>query len=137
MNDSTRTRETDMEVRCERDSEVDGAKVAAPIGRLDAASVDDFWQAVSDALDGSTPSLMLDLSRVQLVTSAGLGIMVRMLLRTLALGGRMSVFGANAKVRSVIDAVMLNEVLAVCDTIDEARARIRAATPGPKKSGRP
>jgi len=113
-----------MEVHCDRDPEIDGALMAVPGGSLDTQSVDDLWQAVTHRLDEGTPSLMLDLSRVELITSAGVGIMVRLLHRIQALGGRMVVFGANPRVAAVIDAVMLTQILNLCDTIVDARERL-------------
>jgi anti-anti-sigma factor len=114
-----------MQVQCHRDGEIDRALVVAPGGSLNIATEDDFWLAVSNALDEDTPSLMVDMSQVELITSSGVGIMVRAFHRSTRLGGKMAVFAANARVLEVIEAVMLTQILGVCDTIEDAREHVR------------
>lgn len=113
-----------MEVRVHVDAEVDTAVVMTPVGTLDAISEVSLWDAVDERLNDTTPSLLLDLSAVDLITSAGIGTMVRIFHRIQSLGGTMVVFGANPRVRQVIEIVMLGEILGLCDSIEEARGRL-------------
>jgi len=62
---------------------------------------------------------------VDLMASAGVGALVRLFHRVQTLGGQMAVFGANERVHDVIEVVQLSQILNVCDTMDEARARLR------------
>jgi anti-anti-sigma factor len=113
-----------MNIRCCQDEEIDGAVVAAPSGTLDVRGADDLWHVVTAELDSTTPSLMVDLAMIDLITSAGIGILVRLLHRVQSLGGSMVVFGASPRVREVIEIVMLSEIFKLCDTIGEARQRL-------------
>lgn len=113
-----------MEIRCQADTETDGVLVAFPAGTLDVQGADSMWQAVAEALAQKGPSLLVDLSGVDLITSAGIGTLVRLLHRVQSLGGTLVVFGPNARVRAVIEIVMLGPIFKLCDTIAEARERL-------------
>jgi anti-anti-sigma factor len=118
--------EAEMQVRCETDAEVAGAVALGVTGNLGPAGMDTLWEAVTAELSEASPSLLVDLSGVELITSAGIGTLVRLLHRVQSLDGQMVVFGANPRVYEVIDAVMLAGILKLCDTIDEARERLAA-----------
>jgi anti-anti-sigma factor len=117
--------EADMGFRCDVDFE-GGAVVARLTGNLHAHGAKTLWASVSPRLVEDTVSLLVDLSGLELITSAGIGTLVRLLQRTQTQGGRMVVFGAKPRVREIIDVVMLGEILGLCDTVEEARARIEA-----------
>jgi anti-anti-sigma factor len=113
-----------MHVHCEADREAHGAVVATLSGNLDAQGATHFWEvAVAHLADGS-PSLMVDMSGVELMTSAGVGTLIRLLHRVQSLGGGMVVFGCSDKVRQVIEVVMLAEIFRVSDSIEQARERL-------------
>jgi anti-anti-sigma factor len=114
-----------MGFRCDVDCE-GGAVVATLTGSLHAHGAETLWATVSPRLAEDTPLLLVDLSGLDLITSAGIGTLVRLLQRVQTQGGRMVVFGANQRVREIIDVVMLGEILGLCDTIEEARARLEA-----------
>jgi hypothetical protein len=99
--------EADMGVRCGVDSER-GAVVATVTGSLHAQGAKTLWASVGPRVAGDTPSLLVDLTGLELITSAGIGTLVI------------------PRVREIIDVVMLGEILGLCDTIEEARARLEA-----------
>ena len=98
--------------------------VASLVGNLNEDGTERLWQATSSLLDESHPSLVVDLGRVELLTSAGLGTLVRLHHRVHKLGGRIAMFGASSRVRGVIEVVMLTDILNLRSTIDEARSRV-------------
>jgi len=49
---------------------------------------------------------------------------VRLHHRVQKLGGKIAIFGVNKRVRSVIEVVMLSEILNLSETLDEARSRV-------------
>ena len=114
-----------MELRCEPDGELEGTIVAVPRGHLDVQGAVDLWDGVTRQLDTATSSLLIDLSSVDLITSAGIGALVRLLHRVQSLGGRLAVFGPNPRVREVIEVVMLAAVFRLSTTRDEARRKLR------------
>ena len=113
-----------MNVDCRLDEDGGPIVVASLVGLLDADATESVWEAISALLDGQHPSLLVDVGAVELITSAGLGTLVRLHHRVQKLGGRISIFGANRRVRGVIEIVMLTEILNLCETVDEARSRV-------------
>jgi anti-anti-sigma factor len=114
----------DMDVRCAVDREIDRAVLVVAVGRFDAVGADLLLERAVAMLNEEVPSLLVDLTGVELIASAGIGTLVRLLHRVQKLDGRLIVFGANPRVRQVIDVVMLGDILGMCDTIEEARARM-------------
>lgn len=114
-----------MQVECGPDGEVVGATRATLGGLFDQAGAETLWEAASGRLTESAPSLILDLADVTLMTSAGVGVLVRLLHRVERFGGRMALFGAGRRVREVIEVVRLRDVLNLCESVDEARSRVR------------
>jgi anti-anti-sigma factor len=115
-----------MIVRCHIDTTVENAIVSNIFGALDEKGSVKVWDTVADELSRDLPSLMIDLSEVDLVTSAGIGALVRIHHRVQKLGGTLALFGPKPRAREVIDAVMLTDILNVCGSIDEARERLQA-----------
>jgi anti-sigma B factor antagonist len=114
-----------MELRCEPDGELGGTIIAVPSGSLDVQGAVTLWEGVTRELDATTSSLLIDLSSLDLITSAGIGALVRLLHRVQSLGGSLAVFGPNPRVREVIEVVMLTGILGVSDSVEEARQRLR------------
>jgi len=113
-----------MEIDCRLDDVDSRIVVASLIGHLNDDGTDRVWQGTTALLDERHPSLVVNLSRVELLTSAGLGTLVRLHHRVQKLGGQIAVVGAKKRVRGVIEVVMLTEILGLCETMEEARARI-------------
>jgi anti-anti-sigma factor len=113
-----------MELSCRPDNGIRTAVVASPSGYLDVDGATVLWEQVTANLGEDTPSLMVDMSEVELITSAGVGILVRLLHRVQSLAGKMVVFACSKRVRSVIEVVMLAEVFKLCDTLEQAREKL-------------
>ena len=109
-----------MHVTYETPPEREGALIARCAGALDALSADQLWESASQLIDEQNRLVVFDFSRLTMLTSAGLGILVRIYTRINGLDGGFAVFGCNAKIRDVISIVMLDKVFAVCDTEAEA-----------------
>ena len=116
-----------MRVTCEPDDQMQGVMLAAATGRLDVHGVTHLWDAIPGRITKDTPSLLMDMSGVDVMTSAGVGVLIKMLNHLESLGGRMALFGCNAKVRRVLQICELETVLNVCDEADEARRAIGQA----------
>jgi anti-sigma B factor antagonist len=113
-----------MRVSCQTDSKILTAVVVSPTGNLEAVGANTLWESATTHLSEAKPSLLVDLTGVEIMTSAGIGILVRLFHRVQSLGGGMVVFGANDRVREVIEVVMLTDVFQLCDTLEEARTRL-------------
>ncbi len=113
-----------MRIVCEQDESLEKAVLARPSGRLDAYGATLFWDAVGNRLTAQTPYLLLDLSEVELLTSAGVGILIRLVTRAQQNGGSLAVFGASARVRTVLEVVNLTTIVNLEEDEDTARARL-------------
>lgn len=115
-----------MQAQCRPDDEIANAVVVALQGLFDDGGAAALWEAVEPRLDTITASVLVDLTGVDRVTSAGVGVLVRLLHRVQVLGGRLVVFGACARVREVIEVVRLAQAFNLEASIGEARERLRA-----------
>jgi anti-anti-sigma factor len=113
-----------MRADCGPDGELANAVVATIEGLFDEAGAETLWQAVAPSLDSATPFLLVDLTGVNRITSAGVGTLVRLLHRVRGLGGGIAVFGAGTRVREVIEAVRLDQILNLAASIGDARERL-------------
>jgi anti-anti-sigma factor len=117
--------EVDMRVTSGSDTEVPQATLASPVGNLDAHGVTSFLETVSQRVTDATPSLLVDMTGVELMSSAGIGVLIRLLNQVQSRGGRLAIFGCNERVRQVFKITALESVLNVCDSSAAARARVR------------
>lgn len=109
-----------MKVTYENPADVESALIARLDGALNALAADQLWESASQQVDQGARTVVLDFTEVSMLTSAGIGILVRLYARLKDHGGRLVVFGCSEKVREVIAIVMLEKVLNVCDSEDQA-----------------
>ena len=116
-----------MKVSLQDDAEIPGALYVRPIGLLDTNGSPQLNDAVFEHITTAKPTLLMDLAAVEWVSSAGVGVLVKLLARTQALAGQFALFNCGPRVRTVLKICGLEEPLKVCDTVDEARAKLRGA----------
>jgi anti-anti-sigma factor len=121
----TSSRGGTMRADCRPDDAMRDAVVVTLDGLFDEAGAVTVWQEVTPSLDSATPFLLVDLAGVNRITSAGVGALVRLLHRVRGLGGGIAVFGAGTRVRQVIEAVRLDQLLNLGTSIGDARERLR------------
>jgi anti-anti-sigma factor len=80
-------------------------------GRLDNYWADFFAGGISDAIQEGAHHLRLDLSEVNFVSSAGIGILVRFHQQLQAIQGSFTITQASPRVRSTIQLVALDKIL--------------------------
>jgi anti-anti-sigma factor len=113
-----------MRVTCGPDPEMAGALLATAIGRLDALGSTQLWESLESRIAEQSPSLLLDMSGIKSMSSAGIGILIRLLTRCQQLGGSLAVFAVPDVVLRVVQVVQLEAILNVCADAPEARARL-------------
>lgn len=114
-----------MQVAFETDHEIEDALVVRLQGPVDVVTADRLWDQVSERVGQGVRFFLFDFSDVTIVTSAGIGMLVRLLIRLRGQGGTLAVFGCNDHICEVFDIVLLKEILHVCGSEDEARAQLR------------
>lgn len=113
-----------MKVTYEQPHERPGALIARVRGRVDPAGAAVFWESASQLVGRDTRFIVFDFSGVTMLTSAGLGILVRLYTRLQDHGGGLAIFGCSDKIREVVSIVMLTDILKVRDTEDQAWAAL-------------
>jgi anti-anti-sigma factor len=114
-----------MEVRGDPDPENDRAVIVRVSGHMDAVGAMEVWEAASPHVTAERPVLLMDLSGVPWLSSAGITTLINLLKKVKALGGTVSVFGCSPTVRKVFTVVGLEPILNVCDSLEAARQRVR------------
>ncbi len=79
-----------------------------------------MWESTSQQLDYETRFVVFDFTEVTMLTSAGIGILIRLYTRLKASEGGLAIFGCNAKIREIFAIVMLTNVLKVRNSEAEA-----------------
>ena len=93
--------------------------------RLDALSAPDFKARMAGALTGATPKVVLDLSPVGFIDSAGLASILS-IVKGLPEGGELRIAGAHDAVRAVFRLTRLDKVLPLHDDLEAAAAAMEA-----------
>ena len=95
-----------------------GSTVARPVGSLDVMSATQFRMSMAAA--ASAPRLVVDLSGVSFVDSAGLGALVGAVRRAQALGGRVVLASPRPGVSRVLHDTGFDRIAPVAPTLDDA-----------------
>ncbi len=116
-----------MKLSYEPDPTIAGGLVVRLSGKLEVNGAAELWDEVSTRAGEDTRFFIFDFSDVHIITSAGIGTLVRFFVRLRGYGGAVAICGCSEKVCEVFEIVMLKDVLQVCDSEEEARARLRQA----------
>ena len=116
-----------MKLSYEPDPEIAEGLIVRLSGNLETNGATQLWNDISTRAGKDTRFFIFDFSDVHIVTSAGIGTLVRLLVRLRGFGGSLAICGCSGKICDVFGIVMLKEILQVCDSEDEARARLQAA----------
>jgi anti-anti-sigma factor len=114
-----------MKVNFSEEGELERSLVAHLEGTVDVIGAQEIWASISTRVGESAARVLIDFSDVSILTSAGIGTMVRIFTRLKAQGGSLAVFGCDPKVREIFRIVMLEDILQVCDTREEAIQRLK------------
>ena len=114
-----------MKLSFESDPEIADGLVVRLSGNLEIIGASQLWEGVSARAGEEARFFIFDFTDVPIVTSAGIGILVRFLVRLRGYGGAIAICGCSDKIEEVFGIVMLRDLLQVCDSEEEARARLK------------
>jgi anti-sigma B factor antagonist len=100
----------------------DGFVICRPVGELDAFTVSQFRQALADL--ASSPRLVIDMSGIPFVDSAGLGALIGGIRRTRELGGDVAVSCDRPTLVRLLRTTGFDRIVSVTETVDEAKAAL-------------
>jgi anti-anti-sigma factor len=113
-----------MKLSYEPDPKIADGLVVRLSGNLEINGATQLWEGVSTRAGEDTRFFIFDFSDVPIVTSAGIGTLVRLLVRLRGYSGAVAICGCSDKIKEVFGIVMLQDILQVCDSEEEARARL-------------
>jgi len=113
-----------MKLKFEPDPMIADGLIVRLSGNLEINGATQLWEDVSNRAGEDTRFFIFDFSDVPIVTSAGIGTLVRLLVRLRGFGGAIAICGCSDKICEVFDIVMLEDILKVCNTEAEARDRL-------------
>lgn len=106
-----------MDITVERVGDV--AVAAVPVEELDAGNTEEFKRDMAPVLEANA-KVVLDLSRLRLIDSSGLGSFLSFLRKLNRKGGDMKLFGMSKQVRTVVELLRMNRILNIFTTREEA-----------------
>jgi anti-sigma B factor antagonist len=105
-------------LRIERDTYLGGIAVCRAAGELEAFTVSQLREALAEL--APSPRLVIDLSGVTFVDSAGLGALIGGIRRTRELGGHVAVACNRPVLVRLLRSTGFDRIVAVAETLDRA-----------------
>jgi anti-anti-sigma factor len=101
-------------------SVIQGTVMLAPEGRLDSQTTPGFANLLNNALSSGSSRIVLDLSRINYMTSEGLRSILRATKDAKATQKTFVICGATGVVREVLDISGFSRMITMVATLDEA-----------------
>ena len=108
-----------MEIVC-REEEANDVLIVDVTGDLDARSAGDLKLTINEKIEGGKVWILINLSDVPYMDSAGLGVLVSGLKNTNRQNGDLRLWGLQPDVRNIFELTRLNKVFQIFE--DEAGA---------------
>jgi anti-sigma B factor antagonist len=89
-------------------------------GALDAHTFEQFFNTMSQLIDGGTLRIVLDLRQMNYITSVGMNFLVNMRLQRKKAGGDVIIIQPQPAVLNLLDMIGFLQVLVVAETEEEA-----------------
>ncbi|QGG97162.1 anti-sigma factor antagonist [Actinomarinicola tropica] len=121
---SATTRETTRVLEIQIEETADHT-VCRPVGELDAYTVGQFREALGDL--ASAGRLLIDLSEVPFMDSAGLGALIGGIRRAREAGGEVAVACSRPTLTRLLHTTGFDRIVPVTETLDEAVAALAAS----------
>jgi anti-sigma B factor antagonist len=102
----------------QQDETADGFVICRPVGELDAFTVSQFRQTLSEL--ASSARLVIDMSEIPFVDSAGLGALIGGIRRTRELGGDVAVACDRPTLVRLLRTTGFDRIVSVTETVEQA-----------------
>ncbi|MHB1930864.1 MAG: STAS domain-containing protein [Acidimicrobiales bacterium] len=106
----------------QQDQTPEGYTIVRPVGELDAFTVSQFRQALAEM--ASSKRLLIDMSGVPFVDSAGLGALIGGIRRARELGGDVAVACNRPTLVRLLRTTGFDRIVTVTETVEEAIAAL-------------
>ena len=102
----------------------DGSKPGITILKLEGPFIlNNMFQLQAEMRNLKPPCLIMDLSGVPFLDSAGLGVIMNSFVSAQSSGRKFFVVGVNDRVRALLEMTKVDAVLHLCDSVDAAEAK--------------
>ncbi len=98
--------------------QADGYTLCRPVGELDAYTVNEFREALGNV--SAAPRLLIDLSSVPFMDSAGLGALIGGIRRAREHGGEVAVACSRSTLTRLLHTTGFDRIVPVTETIEAA-----------------
>jgi anti-sigma B factor antagonist len=98
----------------------DGIAVVQPNGRIDTEAAEQLDQVLQAAVASGSHKIVVDMSEVEYISSAGLRSLAAVLVRCRDEGGDMKLAGLNERVTRVFKIIGFDLLMSVSDTVETA-----------------
>jgi anti-anti-sigma factor len=102
--------------------------VVQPDGRIDTLAAEQLDQALQAAVSGGSNKVVVDMSKVEYISSAGLRSLAAMLVKCRDEGGDMKLAALNERVTRVFKIIGFDLLMSVTDTPEAAIAEFSTGT---------
>lgn len=106
----------------------DGYVICRPVGELDAFTVSQFRQSLAEL--ASNPRILIDMSGVPFVDSAGLGALIGGIRRARELGGDVAVACNRPTLTRLLHTTGFDRIVTVTETVESAAAALLEPSTG-------
>ena len=96
--------------------------VFLPDGRIDTLAADEMDQALQAVVTGGSHKIVVDMSKVEYISSAGLRSLAAVLVKSRAEGGDMKLAALNERVTRVFNIIGFDLLMSLHDTPEAAIA---------------
>lgn len=93
-------------------------------GEIDLHRSADIKETLRPLIEQKTPRILIDMSGVKYIDSAGLAVFIETLQRVMSYGGKFGIFGLRDGVRSIFEIARLDQIFQIFP--DEATAQASA-----------
>ncbi|MCA8996318.1 MAG: STAS domain-containing protein [Planctomycetaceae bacterium] len=102
--------------------------VVSPHGRLDALTSPELSETLAPLLDEPTPVVILDMTHVPFVSSAGLRVVIETAKQMMG-RGRLGVCGLTRQVHEIFQLAGFDRILTICDDVASTQQTLNEPDP--------
>jgi anti-sigma B factor antagonist len=104
----------------------DGLHIVELSGEVDLHHAPELRSVLGEHADAKRSALVVDVSGVEYMDSAGIATLIEYVQRSMAFGGRFALAGARERLRAIFELVRLGEVFPIRPTVAEAKSALDA-----------
>ena len=103
--------------------EVGDVAVFEPRDRVDATGREEFYRAINGAMDRGVTKILIDMTNVPYIDSAGIGILFGVFTSLRKKEGAIRLANVGDRLRKILTLVCLEDMIEICETVEEAMKR--------------